>query len=287
MSLTWPRGISKLPDVVDRFQGGESVPRPLFPLLTLAALLACAACVSRQPAAGPAEGEDTPNDPAEPANRTVFRGNQYLDRHLLHPVATAYHEHVPEAARHGLHNFVTNLTEPRVLVNDLLQGNVTRAWNTAERFVINSTVGGAGLFDVADSWNLPRHEADFGQTLGVWGFGPGPAVELPLLGPSNLRDTVGRALGFATNPLVFVPGAAMAGISAGARPVGAVDDRERLLPATDALEASSLDYYAALRSAHAQRRERLVAEGRAGLVQRREPVPSVEIEVVGVPPVRD
>ncbi len=257
------------------------------PCLALAALLACAACAGSHPPADPAEAEDAPNDPAEPVNRTVFRGNQYLDRHVLRPVASAYHDHVPEPARNGIHNFVTNLTEPRVLVNDLLQGNVTRAWNTAERFVINSTIGGAGFVDLAGSWDLPHHEADFGQTLGVWGVGPGPAVELPLLGPSNLRDTVGRALGFATNPLVFIPGAAMAGISAAARPAGAVDGRERLLPATDALEAGSLDYYAALRSANEQRRARLVEEGRAGLVTHREPVPSVEIEVITVPPARE
>lgn len=262
--------------------------KSLVPFLALATLLACTACAGRHPAAGPAEAEDTPDDPAESVNRTVFAGNQYLDRHVLHPVATAYHDHVPEPARNGLHNFVTNLTEPRILVNDLLQGNVTRALNTAERFVVNSTIGGAGFFDVAgSSLDLPHHEADFGQTLGVWGVGPGPAVQLPLLGPSNLRDTIGRALGFATNPLVFIPGAAMAGISTAARPASALDDRERLLPATNALEAGSLDYYAALRSANEQRRARLVEEGRAGLVRHREPVPSVEIEVISVPPARE
>lgn len=262
--------------------------KPFVPFLALAGLLACGACAGPRRTVDPADAEATPNDPAEPVNRTVFAGNQYLDRNVLRPVATAYHDNVPEPARNGIHNFVTNLTEPRIMVNDLLQGNVTRALNTAGRFVINSTIGGAGFFDIArSSLGLPHHDADFGQTLGVWGIGPGPVVELPLLGPSNLRDTIGRALGFATNPLVFIPGAAMAGISTAARPASALDDRERLLPATNALEAGSLDYYAALRSANEQRRARLVEEGRAGLVQRREPVPSVEIEVISVPPARE
>lgn len=149
-------------------------------------------------------------------------------------------------------------------LNDVLQGNVNRGWNTIQRFAINTTVGGVGLFDVATDWNRPAHAADFGQTLGVWGVGPGPSVQLPLLGPSNVRDSVGTVVGIVTNPTNLIPGgvAATVGLAAGA--VGAVDGRARALDATDSLERSSIDYYAAARSAAAQRRAALVAEGKTG-----------------------
>ena len=146
------------------------------------------------------------NDPAEPTNRAVFGANQVVDRNVLKPVATAYRDNVPDGVRRGVHNFVTNLGEPGVFVNDVLQGNVHRALNTTARFVVNSSAGVGGLFDVADDWGLPHHQADFGQTFGVWGIGPGPAVQLPLLGPSDVRDSVGSVLGFVANPLNQISG---------------------------------------------------------------------------------
>lgn len=204
------------------------------------------------------------NDPAEPTNRVIFAGNQWLDRNALRPVAQAYQEHVPGGVRRSVSNFGRNLREPGVLINDALQGNVSRVWNTAQRFAVNTTVGGAGLFDVASNWNLPAHEADFGQTFGVWGIGPGPSVHLPLMGPSNLRDTVGTVVGVMANPLSSVPGNTVQTAQTIASGVGLVGRRADALPATDELERSSLDYYATLRSVSAQRRAALVAEGRAG-----------------------
>jgi phospholipid-binding lipoprotein MlaA len=122
---------------------------------------------------------DEANDPAEPTNRVIFDGNQWVDRYALQPAARAYQDHVPGGIRNGLRNFSQNLKAPVVLVNDVLQGNMSRALTTTQRFVINTTVGWAGLFDIASGWNLPAHQADFGQTLGVWGIGPGPSVQLP------------------------------------------------------------------------------------------------------------
>jgi phospholipid-binding lipoprotein MlaA len=230
-------------------------------LTPLLSLLACAH-VPADPAAR-AEYEQN-NDPAEPTNRAIFGGNQFVDRHVLQPVARGYEDYVPGRVRKSLHNFVSNLGQPAVAINDVLQGNVSRAWTTTQRFAINTTVGGVGLFDVATDWNRPVHSADFGQTLGVWGVGTGPAVQLPLFGPSNVRDSVGQVAGLATNPATFVPGGAAAAISTASGGVGFVDTRAGLLSTTDSLERTSVDYYATLRSVAAQRRAKLVAEGKAG-----------------------
>jgi phospholipid-binding lipoprotein MlaA len=206
---------------------------------------------------------DSANDPAEPTNRTIFAGNQFVDRNAMQPVARAYEEYVPSGVRKSIHNFASNLREPGIAVNDALQANFSRAWNTTQRFVINTTVGGAGLFDVASDWNRPHHDADFGQTFGVWGIGTGPSVQLPLFGPSNVRDTVGKVGDILANPLSFIPGGAMSTIQIAGGGVGAVDGRADLLSTTDKLESTSLDYYVTLRSMQAQRRAAFVDEGKA------------------------
>jgi phospholipid-binding lipoprotein MlaA len=205
---------------------------------------------------------DEANDPAEPTNRVIFDGNQWFDRNALQPAARAYQEYVPGGVRNGLRNFSQNLKAPFVLVNDVLQGNMTRAWTTTQRFVVNTTVGGAGLFDVASDWDLPAHEADFGQTLGVWGVGTGPSVQLPLLGPSNLRDTAGTAFGFFGDPVAYIPGVQIVQLPGAG--IGMFDERARMLRVTDDLEKNSVDYYVALRSLSAQRRAALVEEGKTG-----------------------
>lgn len=205
------------------------------------------------------------NDPAEPTNRAIFGANQYVDRNLLKPVATAYKDVVPDQARRSVGNFTSNLSAPKVLLNDMLQGNVSRAWNTTQRFAVNSTLGAAGFFDVASGWGLPKHDADFGQTLGVWGVGTGPSVQVPLLGPSNVRDAMGGVVGIVTSPLSFIPGGTIATITSVGAGAGVLDGRAQILDTTNSLEASSVDYYATLRSISAQRRAALVEEGRAGL----------------------
>lgn len=234
--------------------------------LLLISVLSLSAC-AHVPTDPEARAEyDRTNDPAEPTNRVIFAGNQFVDRQALQPVARGYEDYVPGRIRKSLHNFVDNLDQPSVAVNDVLQGNFSRAWNTTERFAINTTIGGAGLFDVATDWDRPGHKADFGQTLGVWGVGPGPAVQLPLFGPSNVRDSVGKVVGLVTDPVSLAPGGAAADVTMASGGVGIVDGRAGMLGTTDELEHNSLDYYAALRSVMAQRRAALVAEGKAGLV---------------------
>ncbi len=230
----------------------------------LVSALTFAGCAQR-PANPDARADyDRADDPAEPTNRAIFAANMFVDRHALKPVARAYAANVPRPVRGGIRNFVGNLAAPEIAVNDVLQGNLGRAATTSGRFLVNTTLGGLGVFDVASGWDMPAHEASFGQTLGVWGVGPGPAVQLPLLGPSNVRDSIGSLLGLVANPASYVPGGAAAAVSASAGGLGAIDGRAGRLSTTDKLEANSVDYYATLRSLAAQRSAALVAAGRAG-----------------------
>jgi phospholipid-binding lipoprotein MlaA len=240
----------------------------------LALASALAAC-AHPPAEAQARAEyERNNDPAEPTNRAIFAGNKFVDDNALQPVARGYEDYVPGRVRKSIHNFTSNLGQPAIAVNDALQGNFSRSWNTLQRFVINTTVGGAGLFDVATDWNRPGHVADFGQTLGVWGVGPGPSVQLPIFGPSNVRDSVGKVIDLVSSPTNFIPGGVAATVSTASGGAGFIDRRAGLLSTTVPLEHNSLDYYAALRSAAAQRRAALVAEGKAGEVAPKDGTPS-------------
>lgn len=245
---------------------------------TMRRLLPAAVCVgwaaivtacARVPAEPEARAEyERNNDPAEPTNRAIFHGNKFVDDNALQPAARAYREHVPDRVQKSIHNFAGNLGQPAVALNDVLQGNFSRSWNTIQRFVVNTTVGGAGLFDVATDWDRPGHSADFGQTLGVWGVGPGPSVQLPVLGPSNVRDSFGKVVDFLANPMGLIPGGTIATVDTAAKAAGVVDGRARALGVTDSLERDSLDYYSALRSASAQRRAAIVEEGKTGEIRR-------------------
>lgn len=208
---------------------------------------------------------DARNDPIEPANRDVFAFDQFLDKYAMKPVAETYRDYVPVVVQHRLHDVLANLQDPVIEINDLLQGNFNRGWITFQRFAINTTVGGLGLFDVAADWDLPFHDADYGQTLGVWGFHEGPYVVLPLLGPSNLRDAIGSGMGFFLDPLGFVGGtnALIANYARGA--ANGIDDRADQLDTLNGLEENAIDFYATLRSAYRQHRahEIAVALGKA------------------------
>jgi phospholipid-binding lipoprotein MlaA len=205
----------------------------------------------------------TLQDPAEPVNRSIFAFNRTVDDYALGPVARGYRK-LPDFFRAGTHNFVANFGEPKVFINDLLQGNGERSVTTIGRFVINSTVGIVGLFDVTGWMGIARHTSDFGQTFGVWNIANGPIVELPLLGTGNLRDATGKLLGFVVDPL----GAnsdivqTMGTVSAVG---GIVDGRAELLPITDELRKQP-DYYVALRDTVAQKRANFVAQGKSGTV---------------------
>jgi phospholipid-binding lipoprotein MlaA len=239
---------------------------PILPA-SLLALVLLAGCATRPDASDPeavAEFQQT-NDPAEPFNRTMYSVHEGIDRVVLRPVAVGYRAVVPQPVRSGVHNVLGNLRTPVILVNDMLQGEPRRAGDTLGRFVINSTLGLGGIFDVArDRFGVRGHSEDFGQTLARWGLGEGPYLFIPELGPSNPRDLTGFGLGIASDPLTWFGQGVAVDVLTGTRAgMTVVDTREELIEPLDAVERSSLDPYATLRSAYRQRR-RAEIENRAG-----------------------
>ncbi len=143
-------------------------------------------------------------DPIEPFNRLMWSFNKGLMTGVIRPTSRVYRFVVVKPARTGIGNFGKNLTYPGRAINNLLQGKWSGARDESYRFLCNSTIGVAGIFDVATKWNIPRSEADFGQTFGQWGWEPGCFIMLPIFGPSNERDTLGLAADTAANPLLYV-----------------------------------------------------------------------------------
>ena len=238
--------------------------RSLRLLLALLALLAVSACATRPPAddrEAVAEFEAN-NDPAEPFNRAMYDVNNAVDRAVLRPVAQGYRAVVPAPVRTGVRNVLANLRSPVIAVNDALQGETQRLGTTLGRFLLNTTLGVGGIFDVAKELGLPPHSEDFGQTLAVYGVGEGPFLFIPLLGPSNPRDLVGFVAGILADPFTWLTfgNAQVANTAQYVRTgVTAVDTRESVLDPLDEVERTSLDPYATLRSAYRQRRARAIA----------------------------
>lgn len=197
-------------------------------------------------------------DPLEGMNRGIWWFNDKLDRYLLEPVAIGWTRITPEIVRKGFGNAFSNLRYPLRLVNDLLQGDVQQAGRETGRFVINSTVGIVGFIDVAGEYGWEMRPEDFGQTLGVWGAGPGAYVMLPILGPSGVRDGVMLPLDLALGGWVswFSP---EAGIAVGV--MERVNTRARLLEDIRSARESSLDYYVFVRNAYRQLREARIQNG--------------------------
>ncbi len=134
------------------------------------------------------------SDPWEGMNRSIYRFNSYADRYVLNPAVSAYQFVFPGFVRKGVSNFFTNLDNIQTVVNEIFQLHPVSALQTTGRFLVNTTVGVAGLWDPATPIGLPQHYEDFGQTLGRWGVGDGPYLVLPLFGPSFLRDAGGKVV---------------------------------------------------------------------------------------------
>ena len=205
------------------------------------------------------------NDPLEPFNRAMFEFNRGLDTLVLRPVAAMYRGFVPPPVRELVSNFLSNLKTPVILLNDVLQGETDRAMNTLSRFAINTTVGVLGFGDPATEMGYPAHKEDFGQTLATWGVDGGPYLVLPILGPSNPRDAVGKVVDVITDPIwhyaqntdkEYIPNQRFV--------ADAVDFRQRNMEDIDDLEKTSLDYYAAVRSLYRQVRVDEINNGKAG-----------------------
>ena len=202
----------------------------------------------------PIFGEEI-NDPFEDLNRDIFIFNEKLDEKLLKPAALTYRKVTPQFARTGVTNFFNNLEEIDTTINQVLQGEIKYAFNDAGRFVINSTIGLFVLIDVASKMGLEKHEEDFGQTLGVWGFDSGPYIMIPFLGPSNPRDLLSRPISS------FLSGTfAMEDNDVKITLVGidALETRERLLDAETLIIG---DKYIFVKDAYIQSREYEINNG--------------------------
>lgn len=198
------------------------------------------------------------DDPWEGLNRGVYKFNDTLDRAALKPVAKGYQKITPHWFRSGVGNFFANLTYVSTIVNQFLQGKGKLGLQDTGRFLLNSTVGIAGLLDVATPLGLPANDEDFGQTLAVWGVGSGPYVTMPFFGPSSLRDAPSRVADYFLGPLVYldVPWEAEWGL----RGLDIVHSRSELLSLDPTLQRA-FDPYAFMRDAWVQRREYVIHDG--------------------------
>jgi phospholipid-binding lipoprotein MlaA len=199
-----------------------------------------------------------PKDPLEPFNRSMFNLNDGLDHVIFNPITKTYTFVFPEFVRTGVSNFFSNIGDVWVGVNNLLQGKPGQATSDVGRVLVNSTIGVLGLFDVASDMGLKAHNEDFGQTLGVWGFGPGAYLVLPVLGPRNVRDSFGLAADIYTNPVGFISYVPTRNTMEG---VQFIDIKANLSTATNLLDTAALDRYTFVRESYMQRRRNLVYDG--------------------------
>jgi len=198
------------------------------------------------------------NDPLESINRGIFKFNEMLDGVLLKPLAHIYRGVMPEVAQTGVKNALGNMAAPVVLVNSVLQGDYKNSQTTVERFAINSTLGVAGIFDVATEFGIQKeNRKDFGQTLGVYGIGSGPYLVLPILGSSNTRDTLGLVADAFADPFtyIFTPEQSIARAS-----LKGIVKRGDYIGLTDKIYRESLDPYSTLRSIYGQNRNKEVVD---------------------------
>jgi phospholipid-binding lipoprotein MlaA len=204
-----------------------------------------------------AEEDELVWDPWEPMNRGTHAFNEWADKWFLEPVATGYDYVVPDLAQRSVANFFDNLGFPVRLANDLLQLKFVKAFEDTGRFIANSTVGLGGLFDVASTGGFPKHDEDFGQTMGYWGVPPGPYFVIPLLGPSSVRDSTGLLAdsGISVHGY-FIPFS----VSSGLFVYDKLNDRSIALEALAAERASAFDFYVAARGAYSQFRENQILD---------------------------
>jgi phospholipid-binding lipoprotein MlaA len=181
-----------------------------------------------------------------------------VDRAALKPVAEGYRRITPRWMRIGIGNFLGNLEYPATMVNQFLQGKPKEGLRDTGRFLLNSTLGVAGLFDIATAVGLEANDEDLGQTLAVWGVGSGPFVNLPLFGPSSLRDAPTRVVDFFLDPLTYIDPAWE--VVWGKRALDVVHSRAELLQLDGTLQRT-YDPYAFIRDAWIQQREFAIFDG--------------------------
>jgi phospholipid-binding lipoprotein MlaA len=238
----------------------------------LAAVLAAVLCAAApsaslaQETATDEEGEplaivEEPTDPLEPLNRGIFYINNQLDILVLRPVAHAYEDYVPRYARQRIGDMRRNLGTPVTAVNDVLQGELARAGTAVSRFAINVLIGFGGFYDVAARLGLDHHFEDFGQTLAVYGVESGPYIVLPFFGPTTVRDFAGGFVDGFISPLGYVIPSYNEWAARGKRAVFLIHGRAATLEETESMEATSLDFYSAVRSLYFQNRDFEIRNG--------------------------
>jgi len=218
-------------------------------------MLALAATLPAAPALGQDLDVSENRDPFYGANRMVFHFNEYFDRLLLRPLAIGYSNYVPSPVRTVVTNFFGNVDDLNTFANNMLQWKVADAMSDCGRVLINTTIGIGGLFDVASELGLEKHQEDFGQTLGVWGVGPGPYVVLPVFGASSVRDAFGLMVDSLLNPIYQIEDDAA---RASTFSMERLEWRTGLLPAENLITG---DRYLFLREANFQTREFEINDG--------------------------
>lgn len=233
--------------------GYERLRRVLRAAAAAAALALAGGCATLPPNVG-----QDPRDPWEAVNRNVFVFNQAFDADIMKPLAEHY-ALLPEFLKDCLSNMFSNLRGPSNVVNNTLQGKPAEAASDLGRFVVNTTIGLVGCFDVATPMGMPKSEEDFGQTLGVWGVESGPFMTLPFLGPSTVRDAVGI---LAVEPFLdlnfYIDNAT---VEYSILALRAINLRAELLPTEKLIDQAALDRYAFIRDAYLQRRRYLIYDG--------------------------
>lgn len=205
-------------------------------------------------------------DPWEGWNRGTQEFNDDLDKAVIKPVAKGYLWITPKFVNDGITNFFSNLNDIGVTVNDLLQLKMTQGGMDASRFLINTTAGVAGFIDVAKMIDLPKHNEDFGQTLGFWGVPTGNYLVVPFMGASSPREFAGAVGDALLNPLTYTfvfagSGAAVSAVNSGAKTVDVTDTRADLIPTEKIVDEASVDRYAFIKNSYQQRREYLLHDG--------------------------
>ncbi len=232
-----------------------------FGIIVLVAFLCVAGCATRPTDPELARQFDEINDPWEPMNRGIFAFNGALDVAVVKPLALGYRFITPQFVRTGVSNFLENLRTPMYLANDLMQADGEKACNSLRRLLINTTIGGLGLFDAASHWDIPKKDNDFGRTLAVWGVESGPYFVRPFFGASTIRDTGGWGVDLflmptdylmLDSPEIYWPKAALYNISV----------REQAIEFIENLQRSSTDMYVTIRSLYVQNRTKEIAEAR-------------------------
>jgi phospholipid-binding lipoprotein MlaA len=245
-------------------------PSRALPLLALLAAL-LPACAGPSSPSAPAAPDGAPeeseqhrtDDPAEPLNRRLYAFNDWVDARVVKPAVRVYHDYVPDSVRAGVHNFLTNLSQPSVFVDQVLSGNPRRAGDVLMRFLTNTTLGVGGLFDPATALGYASHPTSLDIVLGVWGVPSGPYAFLPFLGPTDPRAAATFIGGLPLDPLIWVASGTTETTLAFSRYVfSAGDQREHADYDLDRIKATSLDPYATLRSLYRQHEASMVERER-------------------------